>query len=305
MHRHRVLIGCLDGADILARAFDDAFDVVVVDAGASVLRVVDSTGADVVILGASLPDIDGAEVCCRIKRDLARRFTPVVLVAPKQRDNIIAGYAAQVDGFIHTPIVPDIVVAQVNALLQHKAGIDSIVAENERLKSLVTTDQLTGLYNRGYFMDKMDHEVERAKRYKCWLSLIMVDLDNFKSVNDQYGHMFGDLVISEAASVLAGSSRSVDVIARYGGEEFVVLLPQTGAMGAVAAAERMRWMLSVNELNDPNGSGVVHVTASFGVACTPPHTNKSLLYKADQALYQAKRDGRNRVRLYRGLEEPN
>ncbi len=178
----------------------------------------------------------------------------------------------------------------------------SVSVENvdlhETVQRQAVTDELTSLFNHRRFQEVMTAEVERARRYGHELGLIMLDIDNFKSVNDTHGHLAGDNVLRAVARVLRQSSRDVDEPARYGGEEMAVALPLTDLEGAFQFAERVRGRIEALELPLPDGNGTLKVTASFGVAslATADGPSKSaLVAAADGALYEAKRSGKNRT----------
>ncbi len=163
--------------------------------------------------------------------------------------------------------------------------------DKELLQELSATDSLTGLCNRGRFEELFEYELNQCRRYDTPMSLIMMDLDHFKSVNDTYGHHAGDLVLQEAASILSYSSRISDVVARWGGEEFLILAPKTGIDNAIRLAEKIRAAIDSHRF-----TGVGQRTGSFGVAGYRPNdTLTSLLQRADLAMYRAKKAGRNRV----------
>ena len=167
---------------------------------------------------------------------------------------------------------------------------------NADLKLLANTDALTGLANRRRFMKALDQEVERAQRYARPLSLVLLDLDNFKKVNDTHGHAAGDDVLRAAAEVLRSVCRDLDLAARLGGEELALLLPETDAAGAGTVAERVRKRMEATSHLSAVG-GTFSVTASIGVASLSMGTDSGevLLQTADEALYRAKKGGRNRV----------
>jgi two-component system, cell cycle response regulator len=190
------------------------------------------------------------------------------------------------------------VIRAAVAAIQRARVIELAKSENERLEVLAHTDPLTLLLNRRALTERLAAEVERSRRYSSALSLLMVDLDHFKDVNDQHGHLVGDVVLRAVAEVLQQAVRSADVVARYGGEEFVVVLPETPLSGARVFAERIRAAIAAFPFAADAGHGPVQVTASVGIAVFPSDGVDSvgdLLARADEALYRAKSAGRNRV----------
>ncbi|MBF0291575.1 MAG: diguanylate cyclase [Nitrospinae bacterium] len=185
-------------------------------------------------------------------------------------------------------------MALLNKML--KADHERLKGLNEMLETLSITDELTGLYNFRHFTHRLSDEMTRAKRYGLSLSLLMMDLDNFKLVNDQHGHLGGDEALKRVAEMLQRSSRSTDVAARYGGEEFTLILPEVGAEGAAFRAERLRQTLS--EIVIESEGARFSVTMSIGVSSFEPQKTQSphdLINAADQALYHAKKIGKNCV----------
>jgi diguanylate cyclase (GGDEF)-like protein len=187
-------------------------------------------------------------------------------------------------------------------LFGYLAGQASVSMENVSLHETVerqaVTDELTGLANRRRFQDTLVDEVERSKRFGQGVGLIMLDIDNFKRVNDTYGHQQGDVVLREVAKVLRATAREIDEPARYGGEELAVVLPSTDLQGAYNFAERVRESIEALELELPgDGADPLRVTASFGVAAVPGSASDdgALVAAADSALYEAKRSGKNRT----------
>jgi diguanylate cyclase (GGDEF)-like protein len=170
-----------------------------------------------------------------------------------------------------------------------------VLADTARLARLAQTDSLTGLANRGALDERLDGEVDRARRLGTNLSFVLADLDNFKEINDRYGHQAGDAVLRAVAEIFARNTRELDLAARYGGEELALVLPGTQLAGARRLAERIR--REIEELRVPAGDGeLVRVTSSFGAASYPRYDNvQAIVQAADDALYDAKRTGKNLV----------
>ena len=165
------------------------------------------------------------------------------------------------------------------------------------LENLATTDSLTRLHNRRYFLERAAAEFERSRRYQRPLSIFLLDADYFKAINDNHGHETGDQVLRALASACHNNLRQLDIIGRYGGEEFVVLLPETSLQKAMEVAERLR--AGVEALKVETAVGELDVTVSIGVALATSQTDSiaALINEADRALYKAKRAGRNKVVL--------
>ncbi len=195
-------------------------------------------------------------------------------------------------------------------LFNYLAGRAAVSLENvdlhDLVKSQAVTDELTGLFNHRKFQELASNEVERAKRFGNELGLVMIDIDDFKRVNDSYGHQQGDVVLREVARVLRESAREIDETARYGGEEFAVILPQTDLDGAFHLGERIRQAIEALQVERLDGKGVVRVTVSAGVSAMPDsaHDKSSLIAAADAALYEAKRAGKNRTARAAGARTP-
>jgi two-component system, cell cycle response regulator len=188
-----------------------------------------------------------------------------------------------------------VIAAAVNAI-DRAYDLESAISDRERFQELARTDPLTGCFNRRALYDWLEREVERVKRYEQTLAVLLVDLDEFKTVNDRFGHLAGDAVLRQIGALLRQEARAVDLVSRYGGDEFVLALPETARDGAVAFAERVRRRIAehnVAQTGDP-----LYVTASIGVATLPgaaTETVDGLVAGADAALYRAKGSGRNQV----------
>ncbi|MEO1271352.1 MAG: diguanylate cyclase, partial [Myxococcota bacterium] len=186
--------------------------------------------------------------------------------------------------------------AKQQALRQLRQEMNKRKALEEELRRLAQTDELTSLNNRRAFMERAQDEVTRYQRYQTPLSVIAMDIDHFKSINDTYGHQVGDEVLVAVSNIIATQLRpGIDIPGRIGGEEFAALLPQTNLEGALSSAERLRGLIAALCIDTPQGK--VNVTCSFGVTTLQPGDEAihAPLKRADQALYQAKGNGRNRV----------
>lgn len=188
-------------------------------------------------------------------------------------------------------------------LVRTAAQLREVSAELDRL---ARTDALTGIANRRAFFDVLGVEFRRSKRYGRELSVLMLDLDHFKDVNDRWGHPFGDHVLRQTTDVIAANVRESDILGRYGGEEFALALPETPEAAAFGVGEKLRAALEAQEFRTadtpPPGEAPVRLTVSIGIASLPVEEDQDeveLIGRADQALYEAKRTGRNRVIAYR------
>lgn len=174
------------------------------------------------------------------------------------------------------------------------------LAISEKMNSLIIREGLTGLFNKVYIRQRLEEEIYRAKRYNHELSLMMIDLDDFKRLNDRYGHTVGDLLLRYFGQLISESIRPSDIAARYGGEEFLVILPETDGEEAEAVAERLRQTISLHPFRVDPRKEDMSFTISVGVCsyCESYETPDQLISHADQALYLAKKNGKNRVALY-------
>ena len=184
-----------------------------------------------------------------------------------------------------------VIVKMINLCLER-------ISLYEKLHNLSIHDTLTNIYNRRYFSFRFNEEFERAKKYKLTFSLLMIDIDHFKKINDNYGHLVGDVVLRGTVKLIKESIREVDFLARYGGEEFVVILPQTDREGAFLVGERIR--KSIASASIKAFDEVLNITVSIGIANYPVNSvyPNLLIEVADKALYKAKQKGRNRVEYF-------
>jgi len=253
------------------------------------LRVARVLKPDVVLLDVDLGDMDGFDVLVSLKENPETQDIAVIFVsAGTDTASKVRGLDLGAVDFITKPF--DIV--ELKARLRSALRVQHLI---QMLAQRAQIDGLTGLWNRTYFDRRLNDEFSEAVRHGRPLSLMIVDIDNFKQTNDQYGHLFGDMVIERFSQILS-SGRASDVAARYGGEEFGIILPNIAAVEAAEVAERYRAQLEAITWSEHPG---LVVTGSFGICdldrLGSPTTVDRLFATADAALYRAKQDGRNRV----------
>jgi diguanylate cyclase (GGDEF)-like protein len=260
------------------------------------LRLFRENKPDLVLLDVMMPTIDGFKLARIIKSD-SPGFVPIILLtALEDLESKRRGMAAGADDFLIKPVTPLELRIRLSSMLRIKELTDQLQLANTKLAQLAVTDPLTGLHNRRSLYSQLEREFERSKRYKRPLSLLMMDIDHFKSINDSYGHQTGDRVLRLVADVLRATVRSADVAGRFGGEEFMILAPETGAETVGLLGERIR--STVHAASVGAGEGVPQVTISIGIATTQllfATTYEELIHLADDALYRAKHEGRNRT----------
>jgi diguanylate cyclase (GGDEF)-like protein len=277
-------------------------DIVFTGQSYDVLHALDATGCcalvhdkqpDLVLLDLNMPGLSGFDACVQLKADPRTEYVPVIfLTGERDTQRKVEGFELGAVDYISKPFNKAELLARVRSVLRTKQ-------QRDRLAEQALTDSLTGLGNRAAFDQRLSETVASALRYQRPASLVMIDLDHFKQLNDTYGHPFGDCVLRSVGRVLAETGRDTDIACRYGGEEFAILLTETRLGPAVMVAERVR--SAIAELRLPFGPELVQVTASLGVAATEEIERQSrlsaeaLVASADEALYRAKGGGRNRV----------
>ena len=272
--------------------------------GAEALDFLATDRPDLVVLGRTLPDMDGLDLLPRLKSG-ELDFVPVLVASHRgETAERVRGLQLGADDYLPRPCDPAEFLARAKALLRTKQAHDRIRKLQITLEQMVVSDPLTGLHNRRYLMDRMQQEMQRSDRHGEPLALAMIDLDAFKPINDQFGHVLGDKVLRAVGSAITKSVRVSDIAARYGGDEFAVILPQTPAEGAMRVCERLLRNISEVTLQDETGR-TFRITASLGLAYYPAddvETPEDLVHSADGALYGAKRSGKNRYTAVRPVQ---
>jgi diguanylate cyclase (GGDEF)-like protein len=277
------------------------YEIVSASDGDEAWRILEEPGHPrLLVLDWIMPGITGVEIVRRLReRWNGHTYYIIILTILHTPEDIRFALDSGADEFISKPYYADTLRARANVgrrvVSLHEALSEKIrllEEANATISHLAATDELTGLYNRRFFNESLTKSLSSARRHSFTVSLIMVDLDNFKTVNDTYGHSAGDRVLQKFADILRSLARTDDVYARWGGEEFIILLTHTACDGAADLAERVR---STVESECVHVTSLV-VTASFGVVeLKEGEDEEALIKRADKALYRAKREGRNRV----------
>jgi two-component system cell cycle response regulator len=274
------------------------YEVVVACDGEEALNLLQKENApSLAILDWMMPGLTGLEVCRQIRKRALEPYTYILLLTSKsQKEDLIEGMDAGADDYITKPFDQHELQVRLRAGTRLVDLQAELMAAREALREQATKDSLTHLWNRSSIFDILCRELSRAGREAKPVGVAMVDIDHFKNVNDNHGHFAGDAVLCETARRMQNAIRPYDSIGRYGGEEFLVLLPGCDEQTSFTQAERLRKQLSQATMSLTDSS--LSVTASFGVTTAvpgQPWTPEDLIRKADEALYLAKKLGRNRV----------
>ena len=253
---------------------------------------------DVIIISLGLEKHDALRLCSQIRPLERLRSVPILCISEAEDGSrLMRGLEIGINDYLIRPVDKNELLARVRTQVRKKRYAEKLRDNMQLSIEMAITDGLTGLHNRRYMESHVSTLVERAATRGKPLSVLVLDIDYFKSVNDTYGHDAGDDVLREFSLRLKKSIRGIDLACRYGGEEFVVVMPDTDMAVAAAVAERVRRGIATEPFPINGGKSAVEVTISIGLAglSDPIDTAADVLKRADQALYRAKRDGRNRV----------
>jgi two-component system cell cycle response regulator len=245
---------------------------------------------DIILLDIEMPRLNGFQVLAALQRDAALADIPVIfLTARSSPESVAEGLRRGAHDYLRKPFETPELVARLLVAQRMKALRDELRARNHELERLATIDALTGLHNRRSIQLQLDAAISRAARHRQPLSVLLMDIDHFKQVNDARGHAAGDAVLQQVAARLRGRLREEDACGRWGGEEFLVLLPDTDAAAAMTLAEDVRGIVSA----EPFGEARLALTVSIGAAEWQSEAANGLIARADAALYVAKGAGRD------------
>ena len=253
---------------------------------------------DLIIVSTQLTDVDGLRLASHFKGQEETRNVPVLMLVDEEDTRAMTkGLELGVNDYIIMPVDYNEMEARVKTQIRRKKYQDALKSNYQKTISRAITDALTGLYNRHYLNTHLDNTVRQALNNNKSLSLMIMDMDHFKQVNDTYGHDVGDQVLQQLSEIIINTVRSADLAARFGGEEFVILMPETDVKQANDVAERIRKIVEKKDMKVSHEIGFIKKTISIGVAYLDEmgDTGEALLKRADEALYKAKHEGRNKV----------
>jgi diguanylate cyclase (GGDEF)-like protein len=264
------------------------YDAVIAQDGNEAWRILESADPPrLAVLDWMMPGLDGVEICRRVRTGNREPYVYILLLTARtDSQDLVEGMDAGADDYLTKPFNAQELRVRIRA--GHR-----ILDLQDALRHQATHDGLTGFLNRNSILEKLQEEMARNRREARPLSLLMVDLDRFKSVNDTHGHLAGDAVLREAAARMSKAARVYDSLGRYGGEEFLVILPGCDLPSAAAQAERLRQAIERSPF--PGSNQPLPITCSIGVASAAGFDAESLIHHADEALYEAKAGGRNQV----------
>lgn len=285
-------------ADRITDSLGGSHTLLPVTEPADVIPLAQEKEIDLFIVGFDLLDHDSLRLCSQLRSFERTRQIPILVVSdPEDQSRLMRALDMGVNDYLHRPLDKLELKARVNTQIKRKRYTDRLRYNVTRSMELAVTDPLTGLYNRRHMDKQLEIHVANAAARGKPVSLLTVDVDFFKPINDTHGHDVGDRVLQELAVRLKAQVRAIDLCCRMGGEEFVVILPETDLQVGFTVAERLRRNIAGKPFNAGAKQGPLSITVSIGVAAyeSAADTPASILKRADEALYEAKRAGRNRV----------
>ena len=275
---------------LVGKMLDDAgYNTTFATSGLQAFERIKNNKTDLILLDLMMPEIDGFEVCKILKNDLLFQDIPIIfLTASHEQDHLIDAFEAGAVDYITKPYIKNELLARVKTHLTLKHTTDTLKNTLLQLEQLAQLDPLTQVLNRRRFFEVAEAEFESSIQAGKTFSLLLLDLDHFKKINHDYGHLIGDHALIQFTSVIRNNIRDVDHFGRYGGEEFVLLLPETTLEDAVKMAQEICYLIF--NLSIPTEKGNLHMTVSIGIAISDSQDTRieDIFDRADQSLYQAK-----------------
>ena len=279
------------------------FDVFTAKNGQEALEIIEKENVDLIMTDLLMPRMDGIALT-RTVIELGFNIPTIVMTAYASIENAVESMKAGAAEFVSKPFKFNHTLFIIQKVLETQ-NLQKIAEKSEYYKKLSTIDDLTDLNNQRYFKDMLVNESKRHGRYKRPLNLLMIDIDNFKNVNDTHGHLVGDQVLKQVAVLLKKNVRACDHLARYGGEEFAVLLPETTENEAFMVGERIVLTINRHQFKTIEGEELDRLSVTIGLAAFPRDAKDpdQLLKSADEALYRGKQLGKNRICVYREYKD--
>ena len=289
----------VQGKQILSR-LGDTYQVEWIEDPDEALTKASEGNFDVILVSTLLGNSDGLRLASQIKSHEELRNVPLLVLVDEDDTRImLKALEMGINDYLTIPVDKNEMLVRVRTQIRRKKYQEALKSQYQMSISMAITDALTGLYNRHYLNSHLANMVKQALKNGKELAVMMMDMDHFKAVNDTYGHDVGDMILKQLANIIIQQSRSSELAARFGGEEFVVLMPETDAQSAFAAADRMREVIEAASFKINDAGDTIQKTVSIGVANLHPDGDspESLMKRADEALYLAKNEGRNQVKV--------
>ena len=292
-----VVTDSANDAGAVAEALANCQRVDTVAGGETALANAREGDYDLIVVSLWIEDCDALRLCSQIRSMSETRQVPILLlIDDSEISKLSTAFDIGVSDYVTAPIDPHELAARARNQLRRKHYQDALRANYRRSMAMAVTDSLTGLHNRHYVFSHLNRLMQRVVRGGSPIAVLMLDIDNFKAVNDAYGHVAGDEVLIEFADRLTQGLRGLDLPVRYGGEEFMVVMPDSDLDVAKVVAERLRALVAATPFTVAAAETPIEVTTSIGLAVSrAADTAESMVERADQALYRAKHGGRNRV----------
>ncbi|MFZ5986531.1 MAG: GGDEF domain-containing response regulator [Bacillota bacterium] len=297
--------------ELAGRLNNVGFDVLSANDEETALKLIEVSKPTIILLDILMKGKDGRDILTTLKSmNISSNIPIIVLTSDSDVNSKVYGFLQGASDYITKPVFFPEILARINNLIrllnmqkELEEKNKELMEKNTLLEQMAITDSLTGLFNKGYVLERLESEIQRAARYNEAISLIIIDIDHFKEVNDTYGHLMGDKLIKEISEEITSSVRDVDIVGRYGGDELMVICPNTDINGAKILAERIRSNIH-NHKFELKGE-IVPITVSLGVSSAAPslYTKADsdivrIIGEADIALYRAKSSSRNKVEAY-------
>lgn len=276
-------------------------EVLTAENGVEALEILDKFSVNLIISDLRLPIMDGITFTRKV-REMEKDIPVIVMTAYASIETAVEAMKSGAADYITKPFKFEHILFIIERVLETKK-LRELAGKSEYYRKLSNIDDLTGIHNYRFFKEMLKHEIERHSRYNRPLSLLMIDIDNFKEVNDNYGHLVGDQVLRQTAHLLKKSIRSCDIVSRYGGEEFAVILPETLPDEALKVGDRIVKTIPCHDFKVAETNIGKEISVTVGLASFPKDADnaKLLIENSDKALYQGKQAGKNQVYVFTNL----